>query len=80
TFQHRGEYRALQRHRGGAEPNPTAHCPGSPESPPMSGWGSGEQERQHHTSSEEAGSSLQEEEDDPRGLTTRQTVRKTTLS
>lgn len=54
---------ALQRHRGGAEPNPTAHCPGSPESPPMSGWGSGEQERQHHTSSEEAGSSLQEEED-----------------
>lgn len=54
---------ALRRHQGGAEPNPAAHCSGSPESPPTSGWGSGEQERQHRTSSGEAGSSLWEEED-----------------
>lgn len=53
---------APQRHPGGAEPNPTARCPTSPECPPTSGRGSDGREWQHHTSSEQAGSSLQEEE------------------
>nr|QNM38191.1 ribosomal protein L4 [Perca flavescens] len=74
-FQPRGGYRASdarRRHPGGAEPDPAARCPASPESPPTSGRGSDELERQRRTSSGQAGSSLQEEEDaliwqDPQG-------------
>lgn len=51
---------APQIHRGGAQPNPAARCPRSPESPPTSSQGSGEQEPQHHTSWAEARGSLQE--------------------
>lgn len=65
---------APRRHPGGAEPNPTARRPASPESPPTSGRGSGEQERPRRTSSGEAGSSQQEEEDALQEETQRQAV------
>uniref|UniRef100_A0A8P4GK44 Uncharacterized protein n=1 Tax=Dicentrarchus labrax TaxID=13489 RepID=A0A8P4GK44_DICLA len=62
TFQPGGEYRAPRTHLGGGEPNPTARCHGSPESPPTSGRGSYEPERRHRTSSGRAGSSPLEED------------------